>query len=292
MMALVGVDNAGDAAESASAVCRGHVLELCCNHLLSLSHDECDNLRNLLFSDLSSFSLPSDDLDEYLTPLLSSLHLLAFLLTLLFTEYLAELLILLIVVLSAAILVEVCLCGPHEYLLLDPLSLASLPFFLAADLLSTRMLCTLPALVAPLLDLFGLKFGRPLVPLSATHSKERHLLLLEECKGAIVDFHENVHCLVDQETVVAETHLPHLEERLVAAHASHFASSLLISLPSLSMLLVVALTNSGGCLLHWLMLMMIIGSIFIILILIRGVHLRRSSAVSGDRGLLIVNLVN
>jgi hypothetical protein len=271
MMALVGVNNAGNAAESTSAIYRGHMLELCCNHLLSLSHNESDNLCHLFFSDICSNCSSSDNLNEYLTPLLSSLHLFALLLTLLITEHLTKLLILIIL---SSVLVKVSLSSPHENLFLDSLSLASLPLLLLDNLLTTRILGHLSALVAPLLHLFGLKFCCPVMALSTVHREERLSLLLKEGEGACVGLNTDVNCFVNQETVMAETHFTHLEEGLVAADTCHFSCPLLITLPSVHMLTI--LINSGHLLLNCLMLLMISGPILIILLFISGVHLHRS----------------
>ena len=192
-MALIGVDNAGDTAESASTICRCHLLELCCNNLLSLNHNEGDNLSDLFFGNISYCSSSSDHLNEYLTPLLSSLHLFAFMLNLFVTEYFAELLILIF----SSVLLEVCMSCSHENLLLDPLSLAPLLLFLPTNFLTTVCLGSLTALNAPLLDFFGLKFGSPTVSLSTVYSEEGHALLYEESKGSIVSLNKNIHCFID-----------------------------------------------------------------------------------------------
>lgn len=95
---------------------------------------------------------------------------------------------------------------------------------------------------------------------------------------------------------MAEAHLTHLVEVLIATIASHLATRLQISLPSLW--LVFSLTNSGGesLLLLLLLLRLLIISItilFIILLLVSGVHLRWSASNGRRRsGLLVVNLVN
>lgn len=81
---------------------------------------------------------------------------------------------------------------------------------------------------------------------------------------------------------------------LIATIASGFASRLLVSLPSVC--LIFSLTISGELLpLSWLLNLiftLIIITVFIVLFLVGGVHLRRSSAIGRGRGLLVVNLVN
>ena len=96
-MALVGVNNAGDTAEGACTFrCFDMSLELSYDGLLSLSHDECDNLSGLFLSDFcSARTCSSDNLDEYLAPLLSSLHMLSsfLLLNIFIAKYFTELFI-------------------------------------------------------------------------------------------------------------------------------------------------------------------------------------------------------
>jgi len=91
---------------------------------------------------------------------------------------------------------------------------------------------------------------------------------------------------------VAETHITHLIEGLIATIASDLSASLRISLPSL-----LSLTNSGEWLLMRLSLllldlMIITSFIIFILFLVSGVHLWRSRSIGWGSGLLVVNLVN
>lgn len=117
---------------------------------------------------------------------------------------------------------------------------------------------------------------------------------MEERESTLVGFNTSFNCFIDQVAVVAEAHLTHLEERLVAAFASHLSCRLLISLSHLW--LVFSLTNSGGELMLLLRLLIITLSItilIIILFLVSGVHLRWSASIGRGRGgLLTVNLVN
>ena len=95
MMALVGVNDAGDTAEGTSAFRSFNMMELSRNYLLGLSHYECDDLGSLLLSDIGGTCSSSDNLDEYLAPLLSSLHMLSsfLLLNIFIAKYFTELFI-------------------------------------------------------------------------------------------------------------------------------------------------------------------------------------------------------
>ena len=74
---------------------------------------------------------------------------------------------------------------------------------------------------------------------------------------------------------MAETHVTHLVELLIATIASHFSASLRISLPSL-----FGLTNSGEWLLLRLSLLLLdLIIILVILLLVSGVHLRWSGSI-------------
>jgi hypothetical protein len=74
---------------------------------------------------------------------------------------------------------------------------------------------------------------------------------------------------------VAEAHVTHLVELLIATIASHLSASLRISLPSL-----LCLTNSGEWLLMRLSLFLLdLIIILIILLLVSGVHLRGSRSI-------------
>ena len=134
----------------------------------------------------------------------------------------------------------------------------------------------LAALVAPLLDFLGLEFGGPLVTLVAFNAEARFVLyVLEESDSAIVCPNTRLCSLEYQVAVVAEAHLAHLVEVLIATIASDLLRSCLhISLPTR---LLINLTNSGELLLN-LMLLIITISVFIFLFLVGGVHLRRSGS--------------
>ena len=74
---------------------------------------------------------------------------------------------------------------------------------------------------------------------------------------------------------MAEAHVTHLVELLIATIASHLSASLRISLPSL-----ISLTNSGEWLLMRLSLLLLdLIIILIILLLVSGVHLRGSRSI-------------
>ena len=74
---------------------------------------------------------------------------------------------------------------------------------------------------------------------------------------------------------MAETHVTHLVELLIATIASHLSASLRISLPSL-----FGLTNSGEWLLLRLSLLLLdLIIILVILLLVSGVHLRGSRSI-------------
>jgi hypothetical protein len=272
MMALVGVNDAGDTAESTSAFGSFNMMELSRNYLLGLSHNECDDLGSLFLSDIGGTCSSSDNLDEYLAPLLSSLHMFTSLLLLhiFIAKYFSELLIILV----SVNLFELALCSSHKNLILDTLCLPHVLLLGPADFLSTLRLRDLPALVAPLLHFFSLKFSCPLVSHSTFHGELRLILSVhEESEGAFVALDTGFNRLIDQETVVAEAHVSHLVELLITTIASHLSAGFRLSLPSL-----FGLTNSGEWLLMWLSLLDLI-IILVILLLVSGVHLRGSRSI-------------
>lgn len=178
------------------------MVELGNDGLLGLSHDESDDLSGLLLSDGSDGC--GDNLDEYLAPLLSTLNMLSslLLLNIFIAKYFTELFIILV----SGSLFELLPRRPHEYLLLDPLSLPHVFFLRSPDLLPPLRLRVLPALLAPLLHLLGLKLRAPLVSLLAHHRESGcvRLLVQVEVEGACVRTHASVHRLEYQVAVVAE----------------------------------------------------------------------------------------
>lgn len=178
MMALVGMDNTSDATESASAFRCFNMMELSCNNLLGLSHDESDNLSSLFFSDISSSCGSSDNLDEYLAPLLSSLHMFTsfLLLNIFIAKYFTELLIIIV----SVNLLELALGSPHENLILNALSLPHVLLFSSSDFFTALRLSNFPALMAPLLHFLGLKFSFPLVSHGTLNIELRNILLIHE----------------------------------------------------------------------------------------------------------------
>lgn len=190
-MALVGVDNTGDTAESACAFCCFHMMELSYNCLLGLSHNECDNLSSLFLSDSSNCS--SNNLDEYLAPLLSSLNMLtSLLLNIFIAKYFTELLIIIV----SGCLLKLVLCSSHEYFFLDPLSFPHVLLFCPPDLFPSLCLRNLTALMAPLLHFLGLKFSIPLVSFSTLHLEVGNVLSIhEELESAIIGSYTGFNCL-------------------------------------------------------------------------------------------------
>lgn len=196
MMALVGVNDAGDAAESTSAFGSFNMMELRCNYLLGLSHYECDDLGSLLLSDISGTRSSSDHLDEYLAPLLSSLHMLTcfHLLNIFIAKYFSELLILIV----SVYLLELALRSSHKNLILDPLGLPHVLLFCASDFLATLRLRHFPALVAPLLHFLSLKFSCPLVSHSTFYVELWFILIIhEESESAFVGLDASLNGLID-----------------------------------------------------------------------------------------------
>ena len=196
MMALVGVNDAGDTAEGTSAFRSFNMMELSCNYLLGLSHYECDDLGSLLLSDIGGTRSSSDNLDEYLAPLLSSLHMFtSFLLLHIFiAKYFSELLIILV----SVNLFELALCSSHKNLILDTLCLPHVLLFCASDFLTALRLSNLPALVAPLLHFLSLEFGCPLVSHSTFYVELWLVLIIhEESESALVHLDTGFHGLID-----------------------------------------------------------------------------------------------
>jgi len=196
MMALVGVNNAGDTAESTSAFRGFNMMELSRNYLLGLSHYECDDLGSLLLSDISGTRSSSDNLDEYLAPLLSSLHMFTSLLLLhiFIAKYFSELLIILV----SVNLFELALCSSHKNLILDTLCLPHVLLFCASDFLTALRLRNFPALVAPLLHFLSLEFSCPLVSYSTLHVELWLILIIhEESESALVGLDTSFHGLID-----------------------------------------------------------------------------------------------
>ncbi len=173
MMALIGVDNTSDTAESTCTFRCFHMMELSYDGLLGLSHNECDNLSSLFFSNSSSCS-SSDNLNEYLAPLLSSLHMFTsfMLMNIFIAKYFSELFIIIV----SRCLLELALCCLHENFFLDTLSFPYVLLFCPSDLFPTLSLGIFTALVTPLLHLFGLKFCSPLVTLCASDIEEWNIL--------------------------------------------------------------------------------------------------------------------
>lgn len=169
-------------------------MELSHDSLLGLSHNECDNLSSLFLSDGSSGS-GSDNLDEYLTPLLSSLHMFtSFLLNIFIAKYFTELLIIIV----RGCLLELALGCLHENFFLNTLSLPHVLLLCPPDLFPTLNLGNFAALMAPLLHLLGLKLGGPLVSLRAFDVETGNvLLILVESEGSLVSLNAGFDCLKD-----------------------------------------------------------------------------------------------
>jgi hypothetical protein len=196
MMALVGVNDAGDAAESTSAFRSFNMMELRCNYLLGLSHYECDDLGSLLLSDVSGTRSSSDHLDEYLAPLLSSLHMFTSLLLLhiFIAKYFSELLIILV----SVNLFELALCSSHKNLILDTLCLPHVLLLSPSDFFTTLRFSSFPALVAPLLHFLSLKFGCPLVSYNTFYVELWFILIIhEESESAFVGLDTSLNGLID-----------------------------------------------------------------------------------------------
>lgn len=194
MMALVGVNNTGDAAESTSALDCFYMMELSSNYLLGLSHNECDNLGSLLLSDISSSCSSSDNLDEYLAPLLSSLHMFTsfLLLNIFIAKYFTELLIIIV----SVNLLKLALCSSHKNLILDALCLPHMLLFSPSDFFTTLCLSNFPTLVAPLLYFFSLKFSCPLVSYSTFYVELWNIHIIhEKSESASVYLDASFNCL-------------------------------------------------------------------------------------------------
>jgi hypothetical protein len=196
MMALIGVNNAGDTAESTSAFRCFNMMELSCNYLLGLSHNECDDLGSLLLSDISSTRSSSDNLDEYLAPLLSSLHMFTIflLLNIFIAKYFTERLILIV----SIYLLELALSRSHKNLILYPLCLPHVLLFRPSDFFTTLRLCSFPALVAPLLHFLSLKLSGPLVSYSTFYIELWLVQIIhEESESAFISLDTGLNCLIN-----------------------------------------------------------------------------------------------
>lgn len=233
MAALVGMHNAGNAAECAHAALTRHVhtklrlvskrnsLQVSNDLAVSCGYDEVDDLVCLLFSELRLFPLGGGQyLDEELLSLpprgrgSSETGLLM---------GKVMLLILLIVkepILESRLGILSLRCGLLKQALLDPYCLTNL-FLLRVLLIFLALgLLIFTALPAPLLCLLRVELNSPYMSVTASQGKVWLLFKDKEFEGTRPLEHEGRHCLKQKETVVAEACLFQLLEGLVAPMAS------------------------------------------------------------------------